>query len=127
LKGWKNKFSKFLNGRYGVDELGRAMSLFGVIVYIVGVLLKNAGLALVGMTILLVFAFRALSGDKWDRSDENRKYMSYLKLWKLRYENRKMSRVYLCDRCGRYIRVPKGRGKIQITCPGCGRRIIRKT
>jgi DNA-directed RNA polymerase subunit RPC12/RpoP len=89
--------------------------------------MKNGGLALLGMIGLLIFCVRVLSGDRWTRREENCRYLAYVKLWKLKYENRKTAKVYMCSRCGRYIRVPKGKGKVQITCPGCGNRTVRKT
>jgi DNA-directed RNA polymerase subunit RPC12/RpoP len=110
-----------------MDELGRTIFVASIVVYMIGVLIQNSLAALVGMIGLLIFFGRVLSGDHWERSEENRKYQSYVKLWSLRYENRKTARIYMCKNCGRYIRVPKGKGKIQITCPGCGTKIIRKT
>jgi DNA-directed RNA polymerase subunit RPC12/RpoP len=110
-----------------MDDLGKVILAVSFLVYLLGTFLQNTALALVGMIGLIVFAARALSGDRWERNEENRKYLAYLKLWKLRYENRKTARIYMCDRCGRYIRVPKGKGKIQITCPSCGNHMIRNT
>jgi DNA-directed RNA polymerase subunit RPC12/RpoP len=127
LKQGKDKFTKFLKGRYGIDELGRTIFLVSIIVYTIGVVVKNSIVALAGMIGLLIFVIRILSGDHWDRRAENKKYMAYEKLWKLRYENRKTAKIYMCEHCGRYIRVPKGKGKIQITCPDCRNRMIRNT
>jgi DNA-directed RNA polymerase subunit RPC12/RpoP len=127
LKKWKEKITRFLRGRYGLDELGKVIFMIGIILYVLGVLLQNSVIAFLSMVALLIFAGRALSGEHWDRADENRKYQSYVKLWKLRYENRANARIYLCPQCGRYIRVPKGKGKIQITCPGCGNKMIQNT
>jgi predicted RNA-binding Zn-ribbon protein involved in translation (DUF1610 family) len=110
-----------------MDDLGKVILAVSFLVYLLGTFRQNTALALVGMIGLIVFAARALSGDHWERNEENRKYLAYLKLWKLRYENRKTARIYMCDRCGRYIRVPKGKGKVQITCPGCGNHMIRST
>jgi DNA-directed RNA polymerase subunit RPC12/RpoP len=123
----KEKITKFANGRYGIDDLGKTIFLVSIVVYIIGVLLQNSILAFLAMFGFLIFLCRTLSGDRWERSAENRKYLGYTKLWKLRYENRRTARVYMCEKCGRYIRVPKGKGKIQITCPSCGSKMIRKT
>jgi DNA-directed RNA polymerase subunit RPC12/RpoP len=123
----KEKITKFLKGRYGLDDLGKAMFIGCSILYVVGALLQNSILLLVAMIGLMIVLIRAISGDHWERSEENQKYLSFIKLWKLRYENRKTSRIYRCERCGRYIRVPKGKSKIQITCPSCGHKMIRNT
>lgn len=127
MSRWKEKITKFLNDRYGMDDLGKTVFVASLIVYILGVSMQNSVLALAAMLGFLVFLFRACSGDHWEREEENRVYLSYIKLWKLRYENRSTARIYMCKRCGRYIRVPRGKGKIQITCPGCGTKIVRRS
>ena len=32
-----------------------------------------------------------------------------------------------CPGCGNTLRVPKGKGKLYVTCPRCGERFIKKT
>jgi DNA-directed RNA polymerase subunit RPC12/RpoP len=123
----KEKVTRFVNSRYGIDDLGKTIFFISLAVYVLGVLLQNSILALAAMIGFLVFFCRVLSGEHIDRREENRKFLSYIKLWKLRYENRSTARVYMCPRCGRFVRVPKGKGKIQITCPGCGNKIIKNT
>ena len=36
-------------------------------------------------------------------------------------------RFYKCPRCGVTTRVPKGKGKIRITCPRCGESFVRQS
>jgi DNA-directed RNA polymerase subunit RPC12/RpoP len=127
LKRWKDKITGFLNGRYGIDDLGRAIFLVDIIVYTLSILSQNSVLAMIAMIGFMIFVGRMLSGAHWERSEENRKFLSWIRLWKLRYENRKTARIYMCSKCGRYIRVPKGKGKIEISCPGCRNRMIRNT
>lgn len=38
-----------------------------------------------------------------------------------------MFRIYKCPTCGQKIRVPRGKGKIQITCPKCRGQFIKRT
>jgi DNA-directed RNA polymerase subunit RPC12/RpoP len=90
-------------------------------------MIQQPGVALLAMVGFLTFAARAMSGDHWSRNEENLKYQSFLKLWKLRYEYRKTARIFMCEKCGKFIRVPKGKGKIQLTCPRCGTRMIRRS
>jgi DNA-directed RNA polymerase subunit RPC12/RpoP len=127
LKRWKESITEFIRGRYGIDELGKNIFIVSIVLYIVGVFLRNSILILISMIAFFIFLGRAFSGKQWERSEENRKYLRYIKLWKLRYTNRKTARIYQCERCGQYIRVPKGKGKIQIDCPHCGNTMIKNT
>ena len=42
-------------------------------------------------------------------------------------EQKKIYRFYKCKQCKQKIRVPRGRGKIEITCPKCQNHFIKKT
>ncbi|MBQ3583796.1 MAG: hypothetical protein IJA27_03685 [Lachnospiraceae bacterium] len=124
---WKQKSEKFFQGRYGMDELGKAMLIANAIIYLIGCIFQSGfflSLGIVGVTISL---YRMLSRRQWDRNEENKKYMRYKKLWQLRYEQRNDSRIYMCKSCGRYIRVPKGKGKIMVTCTVCGDKRVHRT
>lgn len=127
MKRLKEKWNKLFQGRYGIDELGKCIAVISICLYVLGNVLQNGSILLLSMLGLFIAFYRMMSRQNWDRMEENRKYMSYIKLWKLRYENRKYSRIYMCKRCGTYIRVPKGKGKIQVTCKKCGDRSIHRT
>ena len=43
------------------------------------------------------------------------------------YQDRKYFKFFKCPACRQKIRVPRGKGKIEITCPRCGDRFIKKT
>lgn len=48
-------------------------------------------------------------------------------LYKLKYEQRREYKIFQCKSCGRKIRVPRGKGKIEVTCPICGNKKICRT
>ena len=39
----------------------------------------------------------------------------------------KQYRYFRCPQCGQQLRVPRGRGKISITCPKCHNQFIKKS
>lgn len=39
----------------------------------------------------------------------------------------KIYKYFECPKCAQKIRVPKGHGKIEITCPKCGEKFIKRT
>lgn len=127
MKKLKEYINRLLQGRHGLDDLGKMLIGLSLVLYIFGIALQSEFIFSVSLLVLIFCLYRIFSRQHWDRSEENRKYMSYIKLWKLRYEYRKYSRIYMCKRCGKYIRVPKGKGKIQVTCTACGDKTIRRT
>lgn len=38
----------------------------------------------------------------------------------------KEHRYFACPKCGQTVRVPKGAGKIRVTCPKCGEKFEKK-
>jgi len=120
----KEKTDRFFQGRHGLDELGKCTCIVSMVLYLLGGITQNGVLLSLGMVGFIWSIYRAVSKQEWDRNEENRKYTRYLKLWKVRWQERKTSRIYMCKSCGRMIRVPKGKGKIQVTCPSCGSKKI---
>lgn len=122
-------------GRYGTDQLNLfllcvavALSLINSIltavfrnspVYIMGInpILYLSMLGVLGFTV-----FRSLSRNIYARQKENRRFNQF---W-TRLKDHK-NRYYHCPNCKQLIRVPKGKGKINIRCPKCGEKFIRKT
>lgn len=39
----------------------------------------------------------------------------------------KEHRIFRCPNCDQRVRVPRGRGKIEITCPRCGHKFIKRS
>ena len=94
-------------GRYGTDRLG----LFMLIV----VLLLDIIFTFTGWDVLYILAFVLAAICVWRIFSRNisQRYA----------ENHRHLR---CPSCGQKIRVPKGRGKIQITCPKCRHEFVKK-
>lgn len=127
MKRIREMIDRAFRGRYGLDELGKTLVILALIIYLAGVFSQSGILVSLSMAGILFAFYRVMSRRHWDRSEENRKYMSFVRLWKLKYENRKEYRIFMCRRCGKYIRVPKGKGKIQVTCTACGDKSIHRT
>lgn len=127
MKKIKDIWNRFLQGRHGLDELCKTILIAGMVLYLLGGILQNGLILTLAMMGMIYAIYRALSRNEWDRNEENRKFNRYIKLWKVKYQERKTSRIFMCKGCGRMIRVPKGKGKIQVTCPTCGRKTIIKT
>ena len=87
---------------------------------------RNVGIRTVfwALSYALMFwaIFRALSRNTYKRYQENRKFL--LIFDRLKDRN---NRYFDCPKCRQTVRVPRGKGKISITCPRCKEKFIRKT
>ena len=117
---------RFMEGRYGNDKLNMAILIAGLVVSIVNIFMPFAAvrlvLTLVSYVLMGLAIFRCLSRNTYKRYRENRRYL----LWLQRYRD-KQHRYFDCPRCRQQVRVPKGKGKINISCPKCNHRFIKKT
>ena len=130
----REKFLHFMQGRYGADQLYRVMLIGGAVLVILSNFIFEVFFLLLGW-ILVVLAFvRAFSKDYSRRYAENQKFLELTgKIRKVfgkqRYvmEQRKDYHIYTCPGCKQKIRIPRGKGKIEIRCPKCGTTFIKKS
>ena len=119
-------FRRFMQGRYGTDKLNMVILGAGLVISLVNMFLPFQSLSLILTLISYVFLgiamFRCLSRNTYKRYRENRRYL----LWLQRFKD-KEHRYFDCPRCRQQVRVPKGKGKINISCPKCGNKFMKKT
>ena len=122
-----------MSGRYGFDQLNGILCILSLILVVLGAWLSGF-LYWVGLALLLWCYFRIFSRNIQKRYAENMKYLSlqnqakdWLARQKLRFDQRKVYRYFKCPHCKQSIRVPRGRGRISITCPKCGTSFIKKS
>lgn len=130
----KGKVQKFMAGRYGFDNLSKACLIATVALMAASLLVKNRALYLVALLLLAYCYFRAFSKNVVKRQRENQlfcnlRYQAVVKWnkFKNRQAQKKIYRFYHCPQCRQAVRVPKGRGKICITCPKCRTEFIKKS
>lgn len=126
----KERIYQFMQGRYGSDELNR----FLLAVIIAGIILQvmTGAYVLNIFTLLLtiIVLFRCFSKNISARSAENRRYLTIIepiKIWFRNMFGKSEFKIYLCPNCRQKMRVPKGRGKIEIKCPKCGSTFIKRS
>ena len=122
----RSGFRRFMEGRYGTDKLNTTILIAGVVVCIVEIFIPFATikmvLTLLSYGLMFLAIFRAFSRNTYKRYQENRKYLMLLDRIK-----DKEHRYFDCPRCRQPVRVPRGKGKIAITCPKCREKFIRRT
>lgn len=127
MNKFKQKSFEVMCGRNGMDDIGRVIFIVSLLVYFFAAFMRNSSLQVVALAGLVYTIYRVFSKDLRNRQEENQKYLQFLNFQKMRFEMRKDYRIFKCKGCGRNIRVPKGKGKLEITCPLCGRKEIHRT
>jgi DNA-directed RNA polymerase subunit RPC12/RpoP len=130
----KERLRRLMQGRYGVDELSKMMVYASFVVMLVGSFAKNPYINLAGFMIIIYSYSRIFSKNQRLRSAQNLKYMqlrdSFLRKISNQIQIMKLSktyRVYSCPGCKQLVRVPKGKGKVEVKCPKCGTRFSKNS
>ena len=132
MSDWKNKFINFMAGRYGIDNFNRFI-MWAIVVCIVAGWFGIRGFSKLALAFLIIYIYRMLSKNYNQRYKENQVYLRYTEKIRWHFSNlkkkiayRKTHRIFKCPRCKKKLSVPKGKGKIEISCP-CGNKFQKKT
>ena len=145
----RNRFQQFMYGRYGMDQLNRFLSTVALIILVVSMFIRRPIVEIIALALLFWCYYRMFSKNIAKRSAENQKYMNFRYRavcffkkgrnggstnfaqkqvkWKAHQEQKKIYRFYSCPNCSQKVRVPKGKGKICITCPKCRTEFVKRT
>lgn len=126
------KFQRFMNGRYGMDRLWTALLVFYVIaVILANILYRFSKIAYISFWVLslaiLIFAlFRVFSKNIEARRSENDswlrltgKFRQGFTFQKNKWKQRKTHKFVKCKKCKKVLRLPRHKGKLNVTCPHC--------
>ncbi len=135
----KDKFYRFMQGRYGVDQFAKftmGVALVSIVLAIFVNTGSNAGslLDMLGLVAIVYTYFRIFSRNISKRAQENQKYLSAtaklrqrLNKEKNMMKQRKDYHIYTCPSCGQKVRIPRGKGKIEISCPKCHSKFVKRS
>ncbi|SDW93858.1 hypothetical protein SAMN05216391_12518 [Lachnospiraceae bacterium KHCPX20] len=150
---FRNRIQQMMIGRNGPDALGHFTMFLVLVLFVISALTRNGLVYLLALVLLGYGYFRMMSKNTGKRYLENQKYLQIadrirhffgngfpVRLWKVRAfwnemirkirygrADRKIYRYYKCPECRQKVRVPKGHGKIEITCPKCKGTFIRRS
>ncbi len=128
--GFRQKVLQFMQGRYGVDQLSNCLIWTGVFIALVTMFLHFRFLLVLSWICIIYAYVRIFSKNIQKRYAQNEKFLNatfgirnaFAKIkYRIKYGNQTAEpyHIYKCRRCGQKIRIPKGKGKIMITCPKC--------
>ncbi len=128
------KMQQFMVGRYGNDEFTMFLLITSLIFTFLGNFRPLKILYFIGLILVFYSLFRSLSKKYEARRKELNWYLRWaekpkaeLKLLVNKIRDRKTHKYFKCKECKTVLRVPSGRGKIEITCPKCRAKVIKKT
>ena len=112
----KEKFYRFMQGRYGIDQLNSFLMIVCVICFIVNMFIGSIVLTFIAYGTWLFVIFRMFSKNIYARNRENDKYLNFfspLSRWlklKLMSKQDPSNKYFSCPKCKQMVRVPKGHG-----------------
>ena len=122
----KQALQRFMIGRYGTDKLNMWILGAGLLLCLISVFipvpLVNWMLTMGSYGLMVWAIFRTFSRNTYKRYRENRRFLMMLDRIKDREH-----RYFDCPKCRQPVRVPRGKGKIMITCPKCKEKFQRKS
>ena len=120
-------------GRYGNDNLNNFLIYTALAIVVLNVFFNNIIFTILAYVCWGLAIYRMFSRKVYQRNNENIQFLTKTKPIRHRFScivkgfKDKSHRYYTCPRCAQIVRVPKGRGKIEITCPSCRTRFDKKS
>lgn len=118
---------KMMVGRNGPDKLSFLMLWIGVVLLVAAMVFNSVILNTIALIVYILAIFRVFSRNLAKRSAENRAYLqktnqvrTAIKHHRNRFKLRKEYRYFKCPQCKSWLRVPRGAGKVKVTCGQCG-------
>lgn len=126
MNNWKYKLAAFMQGRYGVDALNKAIPVIYLVLALLGLIFGSQLFVTLGTAAAAFGIYRLLSKQTTKRAEENRRYIALrdtVKKKSLLYFNRakyhKTHRYRECPNCHSTLRLKKQIGTITVNCPKC--------
>lgn len=130
----RQRMMNFMRGRYGLDKFSNFLMWTACIIILLNMFIKSSFISLLGLAVFIYAYVRIFSRNIYKRSSENTWYLNktyrirrYFLKKKDRARIRRTHHIYRCPKCHQNVRVPRGRGRIAITCPKCRHEFIRRS
>ena len=130
----KERMQRFMAGRYGNDQLNQFIFIVAIISMVLEIITRQSLFYTLTLVLLILAYVRVFSRNINKRYEENMKFLQKKdailnKFRKQKYyaAQHRNFHIYTCPQCKQKIRIPKGKGKIRITCPKCRTSFIKKS
>lgn len=129
----RNALQRFMYGRYGSDRFNIFLIVSYLVLLVIHMVTGSRLIYLLSFGLMVYTLFRTLSRNHAARSRENAAFLRvttpllrWLRLRRTMLRDRD-HRYFKCPSCGQYLRVPRGKGRITVSCRGCGTKFNEKT
>ena len=130
----RERMNQFMMGRYGADELSKVLSTSCIVLLVVSLFSRINLLYFLALALLVYSYYRMFSTNVTKRYEENQKYLTWRYKQTVKWNNEKKHwaqrheyHFYKCPQCKQKVRVPRGKGRISITCPKCRNEFVKKS
>ena len=130
----KERMQRFMAGRYGNDQLNQFIFIVAIISMVLEIITRQSLFYTLTLVLLILAYVRVFSRNINKRYEENMKFLqkkdailNKFRRQKYYAAQRRNFHIYTCPQCKQKIRIPKGKGKISITCPKCKTSFIKKS
>ena len=130
----KEKVYRFMSGRNGPDQLTRALTVLALAVLVLNLFVRSAVLNIVWLAIMAYAYYRMFSRNLARRREENGRFLQWqyktvsaVRGWWDRLRQRRDYAFFRCPECRAMLRVPRGKGRVRVTCRKCGSAFERRT
>lgn len=130
----REKIRKFMTGRYGIDQFNRFLLGLALVSMIISIFAARVILYSAAVLFLGFCYYRMLSKNFEQRYRENNRYLDFQNQFlsvfhkgKNTLQQRKVYHIYKCPACKQKIRIPRGKGRISITCPKCRTEFVKNS
>ena len=137
------RWANFMRGRRGWDQFCFFLMIASFVIEILGRIMRNSWIYYIGLALFIYAVFRMMSRNIYKREAENQKYLQItnrLRNWNYFRQQKKngtytysqseqnrngsygrtVYAYYYCPACKQQVRIPAGKGRVNVTCPRCG-------
>ena len=102
----RQRIQSFMRNRYGMDDLNFALMFLYFIIWLFNLFFRNQIVSYIILMLIVIIFFNIIK----------------------RNLSRKDNHYYaICRNCRQTLRLPKGKGNIEVTCPKCGYHFDKRT
>ena len=128
------KLSSWLRGRNGADSIVRAVGYLALILIVIDLIFRLGWVVWIALA-LLIYAWWRVASKKLDarRSEDERfrKLLGPAAAWLgspvEAMAEAKDYKHLRCPSCSQRVRVPRGKGRVRVTCPRCKEKFEAKS